>query len=133
MLIGLRASRFRDEMAGWIEGQGFQPFVTDVGRTAVDFLQRTPEAASFLDVELGSWGLGSGGLGSGGLDGHGEAIWRVVRPIADARVGRRLALMAERRSKDLWMSALEDGVATVLPLPAERDVVLVALRLVTRD
>ena len=40
--------------------------------------------------------------------------------------------MAERRSTDLWMTALADGVATVLPLPAERDVVLVALRLVTR-
>ena len=123
VLIGLRASRFRDEMASWIEGQGFQPFVTDIGRTAVDWLQRTPDAASFLDVELGN----------DDLDCHGEAVWRVVRPIADARVGRRLALMAERRSKDLWMSALEDGVATVLPLPAERDVVLVALRLVTRE
>jgi len=118
VLIGLRASRFREEMAGWIEGQGFQPYVTDVGRLAVDWLRRTPEAASFLDLDL---------------DCHGEAVWRVVRPIADARVGRRLALMAERRPKDLWMSALEDGVATVLPLPAERDVVLVALRLVTRE
>jgi hypothetical protein len=57
----------------------------------------------------------------------------VVRPIADARVGRRLVLMAEHRTTDLWMTALADGVATVLPLPAERDVVLVALRLVTRD
>jgi hypothetical protein len=42
VLIGLRASQFRDEMAGWIRGQGFEPFVTEVGRLAVDWLRRMP-------------------------------------------------------------------------------------------
>jgi len=118
VLIALRACGFRDELDAWIRGQGFETFVAGVGRVAVDWLWRTPEAASFLDRDL---------------DVAGEGIWRAVRPIADERVGRRLVLMAERRTTDLWMTALADGVATVLPLPAERDVVLSALRLVTRD
>ena len=37
--------------------------------------------------------------------------------------------MAEQRTKELWFSALAEGVTTVLPLPAERDAVLQALRL----
>ena len=42
----------------------------------------------------------------------GEEVWRVVHPQ-----GRhRLVLMAEQRTTDLWLRALAEGVATVLPL-----------------
>ena len=119
VLIGARPSRFREELAGWVRGQGFDPFVTEVGRVAVDVVRRTPEIPTFLDADLAEDDVGE--------------VWRVVRPIAGSSGARRLVLLAERRSKELWMTALADGVATVLPLPAERDVVLCALRIVTRD
>ncbi len=110
VLIGLRASCFRDEMDRWVRGVGFETFVTDVGRTAVDWVRRTPEALTFLDRDLERVG--------------GEEVWRVVRPI----VCHRLVLMAEQRTKELWFSALADGVGSVLPLPSGRDAVLTALR-----
>jgi CheY-like chemotaxis protein len=119
VLIGVKPCGFRDALAEWVEGQGFPTFVTGVGREAVDWLRRTPDAVSFLDRDLDR------------VDG--EEIWRVVRPIGDRGGVRRLVLLAERRTKELWLTALSDGVATVLPLPTERDVVLCALRLAARD
>lgn len=119
VLIGVRPSRFRDDLAGWVQGQGFDPFVTEVGRVAVDLVRRTPGIPTFLDADL--------------PEVDGEEVWRKVRPIAGSFGARRLVLLAERRSKELWMTALADGVATVLPMPAERDAVLCALRIVTRD
>lgn len=111
VLIGLKASNYRDEMAGWVRGQGFQPFVTDTGRVAVEWLRRATEAVSFLDRDLDRF--------------EGQEVWRVVRPTAT----HRLVLMAVETTKELWLSALTEGVATVLPLPAERDAVLCALRI----
>ena len=112
VLIGLRASAFRDALDGWVRGEGFVTFVTDAGREAVAWARARPEAVSFLDRDLDR------------LDG--EEVWRVVRPI----VSHRLVLMAQQRTRDLWFSALAEGVGSVLPLPTERDVVLTALRLV---
>ena len=119
MLIGLRASGFRDDMAGWIRGQGFSTFVTSVGREAVDWSRRTPDGVSFLDRDLDR------------VDG--EEAWRVVRSVGDRTGLRRLVLMAERRTKELWLTALGDGVAAVLSLPTEPEAVLCALRLAARD
>ena len=99
-------------MDDWVRGQGFETFVTDTGREAVAWARSRPEAVSFLDQDLER------------LDG--VEVWRVVRPI----VSHRLVLMAEERTRDLWFSALDAGVGSVLPLPTERDVVLTALRLV---
>ena len=113
LLIGLRASPFRDVMADWVRGQGFETFVTDTGREAVAWARSRPETLSILDQDLER------------LDG--VEVWRVVRPI----VHHRLVLMAQQRTRDLWFSALEEGVGSVLPLPTEREVVLTALRLVS--
>jgi hypothetical protein len=110
-LIALRATAFRDAMAGWVDGGGFEPYVTDVGRYAVDWVKGSPGGISFFDRDLERL--------------EGQEVWRLARPI----VGHRLVLMAEQRTKELWFSALAEGVATVLPLPAERDAVLRALRL----
>jgi DNA-binding NarL/FixJ family response regulator len=118
VLIGLRASAFRDQMDGWIRGQGFDTFVTGAGRQAVDWLRRTPGSISFLDRDLER------------VDG--EEVWRVVRPTGVVPDARRLVLMAEVRTKELWMTAVCGGVAAVLPLPADRDAVLCALRLAVR-
>jgi len=112
VLIGLVASPFRDAMDLWVRDQGFETFVTDAGSAAVAWARSRPEAVSFLDRDLER------------LDG--VEVWRVVRPI----VSHRLVLMARQRTRDLWFSALDEGVGSVLPLPAERDVVLTALRLV---
>jgi DNA-binding NtrC family response regulator len=110
----MRPRVFRDEMAGWFRGQGYDAFVTGAGREAVEFLRRTPEAVSFLDRDLDRF--------------DGEEVWRVVHPQ-----GRhRLVLMAEQRTTELWLRALAEGVATVLPLPSERDAVLYALRVALR-
>lgn len=114
LLIGLRASPFRDEMEGWVRGQGFEPFVTAVGRIAVDWLRLRPDAVSFLDRDLDPF--------------DGEEVWRVVRPTG----GHRLVLMAAQTTKELWLSALTEGVATLLPLPADREAVLHALRIATK-
>jgi DNA-binding NtrC family response regulator len=110
VLIALRASAFREEMTGWVEGSGFEPYVTEAGRLAVEWVRGTPGGLSFVDLDLERL--------------EGREVWRVVRPI-----GHRLVLMAQQRTKELWFSALAEGVATVLPLPAERDAVLSALRL----
>jgi DNA-binding NtrC family response regulator len=101
-------------MAGWLRGQGYDALVMGAGRDAVEFLMRTPGAVSFLDRDLERF--------------DGEEVWRVVHPQ-----GRhRLVLMAEERTTDLWLRALSEGVATVLPLPSERDAVLYALRVALR-
>lgn len=157
VLVGVRALRFRDELAGWIRGQGFSTFVTSVGREAVEWLRRTPEALSFLDRDLdrvggeevwrtvcpegnSSTGARSVGLAvglavdavvSGGVNVAGDAGGR--RPAGPPRRAGRLVLLAERPTKELWLTALSDGVATVLPLPAEQSAVLLALRLADRD
>jgi hypothetical protein len=110
-LIALRACAYRDDLAGWVEGGGFEPYVTDVGRLAIDWVRGAPGGISFFDRDLER------------LDG--TEVWRLARPI----VGHRLVLMAEQRTKELMFTALAEGVATVLPLPAERDAVLKALRL----
>ncbi len=178
VLIGVRASRFRDELAGWIRGQGFPTFVTSVGREAVDWLRRAPESVSFLDRDLDRvdgeevWRTavsagrpadsdarpdrrGSADAGTSArdtpvrwapappavvrgiaavqvaaVDGAGDADGR--RPVAPPRRAGRLVLLAERPTKELWLTALGDGVATVLPLPAGQDAVLLALRLAAR-
>lgn len=173
VLIGVRASRFRDELAGWIRGQGFPTFVTSVGREAVDWLRRTPESVSFLDRDLDRvdgeevwrtvvsagrpadadarpdrWGSAQAGTpvgdtsvrwapappavvrGIAAVDGVGDADG--PRPVAPPRRAGRLVLLAERPTKELWLTALGDGVATVLPLPAGQDAVLLALRLAAR-
>ena len=101
-------------MDGWVRGQGFEPFVTAVGRIAVDWLRLRPDAVSFLDRDLDPF--------------DGEEVWRVVRPTG----GHRLVLMATQTTKELWLSALTAGVATLLPLPTDRDVVLHALRIATK-
>ena len=157
VLVGVRASRFRDELAGWIRGQGFSTYVTSVGREAVDWWRRTPEALFFLDRDLdrvggeevwrtvcpggsspeGAWPAGSASAAvvnsavDGGVNVAEDAGGR--RPAGPSRRAGRLVLLAERPSKELWLTALSDGVATVLPLPAEQDAVLLALRLVDRD
>lgn len=179
VLIGVRASRFRDELAGWIRGQGFPTFVTSVGREAVDWLRRTPESVSFLDRDLdrvdgeevwrtvvsagrpadpdarpdrrgsaqagtpvgdtsGRWAPASPAILCGvaavkvaAVDGVGDADG--PRPVAPSRRAGRLVLLAERPTKELWLTALGDGVATVLPLPAGQDAVLLALRLAARS
>lgn len=101
-------------MDGWVRGQGFETVVVDTGRDAVAGLRRAPEAVSFLDRDLERF--------------DGEEAWRVVHPP-----GRhRLVLMAEHRTTELWLTALAMGVATLLPLPADRDAVLYALRLASR-
>jgi hypothetical protein len=110
-LIALRASAFREEMAGWVDGNGFEPYVTDVGRHVIDWVRGSPGGISFIDRDLERL--------------EGREIWRLARPI----VGHRLVLMAEQRTKELWFSALAEGVTTVLSLPADRDAVLHALRL----
>jgi DNA-binding NtrC family response regulator len=110
-LIALRASAFRDVLTGWVDGSGFEPYVTDVGRYAIDWVRGAPGGISFFDRDLER------------LDG--TEVWRLARPT----VGHRLVLMAEQRTKELWFSALAEGVVTILPLPAERDAVLSALRL----
>ncbi len=183
VLIGVRASRFRDELAGWIRGQGFPTFVTSVGREAVGWLRRAPESVSFLDRDLDRvdgeevWRTavsagrpadsdarpdrrGSADAGTpardtpvrwapappavvrgiaavqvaavqvAAVDGAGDADGR--RPVAPPRRAGRLVLLAERPTKELWLTALGDGVATVLPLPAGQDAVLLALRLAAR-
>ncbi len=178
VLIGVRASRFRDELAGWIRGQGFPTFVTSVGREAVDWLRRTPESVSFLDRDLDRvdgeevWravvSVGRPADADGRPDGRGPAQAGVpmhdmpvrwtparpavvrgleaahggkndggrdadgLRPVAPSRRAGRLVLLAERPTKELWLTALGDGVATVLPLPAGQDAVLLALRLAAR-
>jgi len=111
VLIGLRPSPFRDALDGWVRAQGLGTFVTDRGTDAVDWVRSHPETVSFVDRDLDRLG--------------GVEVWRVVRPI----VSHRLVLMAELRTRDLWFSALAEGVGSVLPLPTEREVVLTALRL----
>jgi hypothetical protein len=171
VLIGVRASRFRDELAGWIRGQGFATFVTSVARDAVDWLRRTPESISFLDRDLdrvdgeevwrtvvraagpsgGRWSarnaesarcrLGTegpidrtdDGPADRGIASDGEGGSGGRRPTERSRPAGRLVLLAERPTKELWLTALGDGVATVLPLPAGQDAVLVALRLAVRN
>lgn len=111
VLIGLRPSPFRDSLDGWVRGQGLDTFVTARGAEAVGWVRERPDAVSFVDRDLGQVG--------------GVEVWRVVRPI----VCRRLVLMAQQRTRDLWFSALAEGVGSVLPLPTEREVVMTALRL----
>ena len=110
VLIGLRPTGFRDEMAGWVRDHGYEPRVTEACREAVDWARNAPDSVSFMDSELGR------------LDG--EEVWRVVRRF----LGSRLVLMAGHRTKELWFEALNAGVGSVLPLPTERHVVLEALR-----
>ena len=130
VVIGLRPSGFRDELDRWVRDQGFETFVTDEGRAAVEWVVRTPRTVSFLDLDLER------------VDG--EEVWRLVRRIArassDAPAARgwsprdpRLVLMAARRTNELWFTALAEGVGTLLPLPTERDVVLTALRVAGRS
>lgn len=155
VLVGVRASRFRDELAGWIRGQGFSTYVTSVGREAVDWLRRTPESLFFLDRDLERvdgeevWRTAchtAGRHGAGcripgcptcgefpSMDGHVAGTSGGRRPTEPPRRAGRLVLLAERPTKELWLTALSDGVATVLPLPAELDAVLLALRLADRD
>ena len=128
VVIGLRPCGYRDELDGWVRDQGFETFVTDEGRAAVEWVRRTPRALSFLDHGLER------------VDG--EEVWRVVRRIAleategsagrSAAGGSRLVLMAAHRSNELWFTALAEGVGALLPLPTERDVVLTALRVAGR-
>lgn len=132
VVIGLRPCGYRDELDGWVRDQGFETFVTDEGREAVEWVRRTPRALSFLDHGLAR------------VDG--EEVWRVVRRVAleapdgvsDRSAGRgsvrgsRLVLMAAKRSNELWVTALAEGVGALLPLPTERDVVLTALRVAGR-
>jgi DNA-binding NtrC family response regulator len=110
VLVGLRPSPFREALDGWIRSQGLETFVTDEARVAVDWVRMRPDAVSFVDRDLERVG--------------GVEVWRVVRPI----VSHRLVLMAKERTRDLWFSALAEGVGAVLPLPTEREVVLTALR-----
>lgn len=129
VVIGLRPSGFRDELDRWVKDQGFETFVTDEGRAAVEWVLRTPRTLSFLDLDLER------------VDG--EEVWRLVRRIArgtsDGPAVRggsprdhRLVLMAARRTNELWFTALAEGVGSLLPLPTERDVVLAALRVAGR-
>ena len=124
VVIGLRPCGYRDELDGWVRDQGFETFVTDEGRAAVEWVRRTPRALSFLDHDLER------------VDG--EEVWRAIRRIAIESTdrasagGSRLVLMAARRSNDLWFTALAEGALALLPLPTERDVVLTALRLAGR-
>lgn len=125
VVIGLRPSGYRDELDGWVREQGFETFVTDEGRVAVEWVRRTPRALSLLDFDLER------------VDG--EEVWRIVRRIerdtaggSSAR-GPHLVLMAARRTTDLWFTALAEGVGAVVPLPTERDVVLTALRVAGRS
>lgn len=125
VVIGLRPCGFRADLDGWVRDQGFETFVTDEGRTAVEWVRRTPRCLPFLDVDLER------------VDG--EEVWRLVRRIARGQMvpgsadGSRLVLMAERRTNDIWFTALAEGVGTLIPLPSERDVVLTALRVAGRD
>ena len=135
VVIGLRPSGFRDELDGWVRDLGYETFVTDEGRTAVEWVRRTPRTLTFLDVDLERV--------------NGEDVWRLVRRIVDRTTAhpsvrepgvrgaspgwnRCLVLMAARRTNDVWFTALSEGVGTVLPLPSERDVVLAALRVAGR-
>lgn len=125
VVIGLRPCGFRADLDGWVRDQGFETFVTDEGRAAVEWVRRTPRCLSFLDVDLER------------VDG--EEVWRLVRQIARGQTaigsadGSRLVLMAARRTNEVWFTALAEGVGTLLPLPSERDVVLTALRVAGRD
>jgi DNA-binding NtrC family response regulator len=111
VLVGLKPSPFREALADWVRDQGRETFVTGEAAQALSWARARPEGVSFLDRDLER------------LDG--EEAWRVVHRV----VGRRLVLMATERTNELWFSALAEGVGTVLPLPTERDVVLMALRL----
>jgi hypothetical protein len=97
-------------MERWLAEAGWAPRATDVARVFVEWA-RDVASVSFVATDLGA------------LDG--EQAWRVVRRTCG---GRRLVLMAENRTKDLWFEALAAGVGSLLPLPAERDVVMTALR-----
>ncbi len=114
VLIGLRPSGFRDEMAEWIREQGYEPHVEGGVHETVEWVRRAPDTVSFVDAGLGR------------LDG--EEAWRVVRRVLGPGLPPRLVLMAEYRTKELWFEALVVGVGSVLPLPTERRVVLEALR-----
>jgi DNA-binding NtrC family response regulator len=111
VLVGLRPSPFREALDGWVQALGLETFVTDRATEAVEWVRRCPLSVSFVDRDLDRI--------------EGVEVWRVVRPI----VCHRLVLMAKERTRDLWFSALAEGVGTVLPLPTEREVVLTALRL----
>ncbi len=129
VVIGLRPSGFRNELDRWVRDQGFETFVTDEGRAAVEWVRCTPRTVAFLDLDLER------------VDG--EEVWRLVRRIArgsaDGHPARgrsprdhRLVLMAARRTNELWFTALAEGVGSLLPLPTERDVVLTALSVAGR-
>jgi DNA-binding NtrC family response regulator len=111
VLVGLKDSPFRGVLDGWVRSQGLETYVTDRADEAVAWVRERPEAVAFVDRDLAR------------LDG--VEVWRVVRPI----VSHRLVLMARQRTRDLWFSALAEGVGSVLTLPTEREVVLTALRL----
>jgi hypothetical protein len=111
VLVGLRPSPFREVLDGWVSALGLETFVTDRPDDVVLWVRERPGGVSFVDRDLDRLG--------------GVEVWRVVRPI----VSHRLVLMARERTRDLWFSALAEGVGTVLPLPTEREVVLTALRL----
>jgi hypothetical protein len=96
-------------MAGWVRAGGYDPFVTDAATVAFAWVRERPREVSFFDRGLER------------LDG--EEVWRVVRRT----LGHRPVLMAADRTKELWFSALAEGVRTLLPLPAEREAVLSAL------
>ena len=51
-LIALRANAFREVMTGWVDGHGFEPYVTDVGRYAIDWVRGAPGGISFIDRDL---------------------------------------------------------------------------------
>jgi len=111
VLVGLRPSPFREALDGWVQALGLETFVTERPREAVEWVRERPSAVSFVDRDLDRI--------------EGVEVWRVVRPI----VSHRLVLMARDRTRDLWFSALAEGVGSVLPLPSEREVVMTALRL----
>jgi hypothetical protein len=113
VLVGLRPSPFREALDGWVRALGLETFVTDRPKDVVVWVRERPDAVSFVDRDLDRL--------------EGVEVWRVVRPI----VSHRLVLMARERTRDLWFSALAEGVGTVLPLPTEREVVMTALRLVS--
>ena len=109
VFIGTPSRDVGYEIAGWVRAMGYEVEVSVDGAGAVRALHRGNFAASFLDHQLGA--------------AEGPSIWRVVRPI----VGRRLILMAQERSNELWFEALRSGVGSVLPLPPARPMVVAAL------
>ena len=119
VLLSLRASDsgdrdLRDRMEGWVRRCGFRTRFTADAHEAVSWLEQEAFAATFVDSDLGL--------------AEGEAVWRIIRPLAEQRV----VLMARDRRRALWFEALRKGVATVLPMPPREAMVQAALAAATR-